>query len=154
MVRFEIHSKPVPLWLADSLALSVRTRRWAQFRVRVVAWGRAPRNKPLAIKNHPGRYNAIFLKNRSFALFLGTPNGQVPASVWSVNLEPSTQWQTHKRPEVEIWSCSSRPAQVARSPPTTDWPAVTATVRQQKVLETQTCTSWDTSRQGRCDGFF
>ena len=54
-------------------------------------------------KNHPGRYNGQILKKEkcSFAT-LGTPNRSVAASVWSANLEPSTEWQSHKRPEVDI----------------------------------------------------
>jgi hypothetical protein len=61
------------------------------------------RKKLLVIKKiHPGRYNGqiLFGKNR-FAIF-GTPNGSVAASVWGAILEPSTQWQSHKRPGVDI----------------------------------------------------
>ena len=39
-------------------------------------------------KNHPGRRNSQILKKPFFAT-LGTPNGVVTFSVWSVNLEPS-----------------------------------------------------------------
>ena len=81
-----------------------------------------------------------------------TPNGVVTFSVWSVNLEPSTQWQSQKRPEVDILGRSRRPVRVAFSPPTPNWPAVTVTVRKGKVPQTQTYTSRDTSRHGRCDG--
>ena len=49
----------------------------------------------------PAVITAKFKKNRFFAI-LGTPNGVVTFSVWGVNLEPSTQWQSHKRPEVDI----------------------------------------------------
>ena len=52
-------------------------------------------------KFHPGRYNGQIFKNPFFAT-LGTPNGVVTFSVWSVNLEPSAQWQSHKRREVDI----------------------------------------------------
>ena len=38
----------------------------------------------------PAVITAKFKKNRFFAT-LGTPNGVVTFSVWSVNLEPSTQ---------------------------------------------------------------
>ena len=41
---------------------------------------------------------------------------------------------------------------VAFSPPTPNWPAPTVTVRHRKVLQTQTYTSRDTFRHGRCDG--
>ena len=52
------HSKPVPLYLAVSLALSACARRWAQFRVGLAAWGMESRKESLAIKKiHPGRYN-------------------------------------------------------------------------------------------------
>jgi hypothetical protein len=60
------------------------------------------RKESLAIKKiHPGRYNGQILKNPFFGT-LGTPNGVVTFIVWSVNLEPSTQGQSHKRPEVDI----------------------------------------------------
>ena len=52
-------------------------------------------------KIHPGRYNGQILKKPFFST-LGKPNGVVTSSVWSVNLEPSTQQQSHKRPEVDI----------------------------------------------------
>ena len=43
----------------------------------------------------------VNLKKPFFAT-LGMPNRSEAASVWSANLEPSTQWQSHKRPEVDI----------------------------------------------------
>ena len=96
------HSKPVPLCLVLSIGLSACARRWAQFRVGLVAWGMESRKESLAIKKfHPGRYNGQILK-KSFFATLGKPNGVVTSSVWSVNLEPSTQQQSHKRPEVDI----------------------------------------------------
>ena len=49
----------------------------------------------------PAVITAKFLKKPIFAI-LGTPNGVVTFSVWTSNLEPSTQWQSHKRPEVDI----------------------------------------------------
>ena len=45
-----IHSKPVPLWEVLSLGLSACARRWAQFRVGLVAWGMESRKESLAIK--------------------------------------------------------------------------------------------------------
>ena len=57
-VALAIHSRPVPLWAALSLALSACARRWAQFWIGVAAWGMGARNKSLAIKKiHPDRYN-------------------------------------------------------------------------------------------------
>ena len=98
-----IHSKPVPLYLAVSLALGACTRQWAQFWVGLAAWGMEARKESLAIKKfHPGHYNGQILRGTvSFAIF-GTPNGSVSANVWSANLKTSTQWQSHKRPEVDI----------------------------------------------------
>ena len=45
-----LHSKPVPLYLVLSLGLSACARRWAQFRVGLVAWGMESRKESLAIK--------------------------------------------------------------------------------------------------------
>ena len=44
------HSKPVPLWEVLSGGLSACARRWAQFRVGLVAWGMESRKESLAIK--------------------------------------------------------------------------------------------------------
>ena len=45
--------------------------------------------------------------------------GALRAAGRAVNLEPSTQSQSHKRPEVEIWSCALSPVCVTRS--LADW---------------------------------
>ena len=45
--------------------------------------------------------------------------GALRAAGRAVNLEPSTQSQSHKRPEVEIWSCALSPACVTHS--LADW---------------------------------
>ena len=129
---------------AVSIALSVCARRLAQFRVGVAAWGMGSRNKPLAIKKIiPAVITAKFEKT-CFCIFF-TSNGRETASVWSADLKPSTQQQSHRRLEVDIESRSRKPARVDREPPTAGWPAITATVRQRKVLQTQACTSQDTS---------
>ena len=43
-----------------SSCVGTAARRWAQFRVGVAAWGMEPRNKPLAMEIHSGRYNGHF----------------------------------------------------------------------------------------------
>ena len=45
--------------------------------------------------------------------------GALRAAGRAVNLGPSTQSQSHKRPEVEIWSCALSPACVTHS--LADW---------------------------------
>ena len=98
------HSKPIPLYLPLSGVLSACARRWAQFRV---GFGSLGDGVPEVIAGEkkifaPAVITAKFQKkNPRFCDFF-TPNGVVTSSVWSGNLEPSTQQQSHKRLGVDI----------------------------------------------------